>query len=123
MSISRVNEVVLGLLAIFWGIVFVLPGDLFAGLERYQFFNNYAPDWLWGAILMIFGLLIIPPAAPILRKIAHWGLCTLWLGMAMLSMLAVISPPSLLFTSLFVVVAIFHATKFFRLSHLQVVDL
>lgn len=99
-----------------------MPGDLFAGIERFRFFINYAPDWAWGALLILGGVLIIPPAAFTLRKIAHWMLCTLWLGMAVLSVLAIVTPPSLLFTSVLTAIAIFHATKFWRLYYLQVVD-
>lgn len=122
MSISRINEVVLGVLAIFWGVVLAMPGDLFAGIERYALFNNYAPDWLWGTVMIMAGLLIIPPASFPLRKLAHWALCTLWLGMAVLSILSVFTLASLLFTSVLITIAVFHATKFFRLHYLKVVD-
>lgn len=117
MAINRITEVTLGLLAMLWGAILMAPGDLFAGIERYKYFNNYAPDTGWGIVLALCGLVIVIRLPKWAHRHAHWVLCTVWLGMFVLSLLSTISPPALLIASLLLAIAIIHATKFFRLFY------
>lgn len=144
MTISLWNERLLAGLAITWGIILMLPGDLFAGIERYRLMSRVFPDWLWGAFYFMGGatLYILPllpfPSLPYtlwlykyipreqlcgyisregFHKHTHWLLFSLWLGMTALSLLSVVSPPTLLITSLVFVISMFHIGKFWRLGH------
>jgi putative effector of murein hydrolase LrgA (UPF0299 family) len=110
------NEIVLAILAIFWGIVLMLPGDLFNGIERYKYFSSFAPDSVWGMVMILGGLTTLIARPPWLRRNAHALLCIVWLGMTVLSCLSIVTAPSLLITSIILTVALLHAMKFWRLS-------
>lgn len=114
--ISRIAEVSLALLALYWGIILIMPGDLFAGIERYKFFNQYAPDFVWGSIMAISGLIILFHWPRQARMPAHVALCVIWSGMGILSLLSVISPPATLIAAMAFSNSIIHATKFWRLQ-------
>lgn len=122
MSISRVNELALALLAVFWGCVLLLPGDLFAGIERYRLIGRFFPDTVWGILMVLSAAILFKPDSLPLRKAAHWLLCTIWSGMTILSLMSMISAPALLIASLLATISFFHATKFWRLGHLPVVN-
>lgn len=111
---NRWNEFFLALLAITWGIILMLPGDLFAGIARYQFASKVFPDWLWGLLYFFFGILLLFPIPSWLHKHLHWVLFSLWLGMTVLSLLSTFSPPTLLIASLVFVIAMFHAGLFLQ---------
>lgn len=113
------NEIALAILALVWGIILMLPGDLFAGIERYKFFNTFAPDAAWGAALAACGIITLIARPEWARTNAHAVLCIIWLGMTALSVASVVTIPSMLITSLLVFVAFMHATKFWRLSNLR----
>ncbi len=115
-SIHRMNEVCLGLLAVFWGVVLMLPGDLFERIEVYQLLRNFAPDTVWGVVMIVCGIVTLARMPRRAHKHAHWILCTVWLGMAVLLLSTTTRPTSLLFASLFLVIAIIHASKYMRLA-------
>lgn len=117
MSISSWNAYWAGILAIFWGIVLLFPGDLFEGIERYDLMREIFPDWTWGVLYVLFGFLILLPLSTTILKHLHWLLSALWLGMTILSVLGSASFPALLIASLTFFVAIIHVGKFWRLSH------
>lgn len=117
--VYRLNEIALAVLAIVWGCILMLPGDLFEGIERYKFFNTFAPDTAWGAALVVCGLIILIARPEWAHINAHAALCIIWLGMTALSLASIVTAPSLLITSLLVFVAFMHATKFWRLFNLR----
>lgn len=94
----------------------MLPGDLFAGLERYKYFNVYAPDWGWGLVMIVCASATLLRLSAWSHKYAHVGLCIVWSGMTALSLSATISPPALLITSLCAAIALLHASKYWRLQ-------
>lgn len=113
----RIQEVVLALLAIFWGAILLLPGDLFAGIERYRFYGQYAPDTVWGVVMALCGVLILLKRPHWAHRHAHWILCTVWTGMTWLSLLSLISPPVLLIASLCAALSLIHASAFWQLQY------
>lgn len=119
-SIYRANEFILAALAIFWGLILLLPSDLFGSIERYRYFNEFAPDTVWGAIFILSAFCTILGKPHWLHVHAHWILCTLWSGIAFLSGIAMRSPLSLLIPSLCLAIAAIHATKFWRLNRVVI---
>jgi hypothetical protein len=115
-GIHRFNEVILALLALFWGVILMLPGDLFAGLERYKYFSDFFADWGWGLAMVICALATVLRLSVWSHKYAHVGLCIIWSGMAALSISATLSPPALLIASLCAAIALLHASKYWRLQ-------
>jgi len=93
----------------------MMPGDMFASIERYKFFSQFAPDTAWGAVMTLCGIITLIARPSWARLNAHAILCIVWLGMTVLSLVSVISPPSLLITSLVLIIAFFHGTKYLRL--------
>ncbi len=116
-SIHRVTEMCLGVLAIFWGVILVLPGDSFAGIERYELFGKYAPDTAWGVVMLICGTVTTIRMPRWAHKHAHWVLFAVWLGMTVLSLLSTITHPALLIASLTFAIAFIHISKYFRLAY------
>lgn len=96
-----------------WGVVLMLPEDSFARIARYQLMSRVFPDWLWGLLFFIFGGLLLVPIANWAYKHLHWILCSLWLGITVLSLLSAITPASLLISSVVFTMAMFHAGIFF----------
>lgn len=111
------NEKWLAFLAIIWGIILALPGDLFAGLERYRLIAQLFPDWVWGAIMFLSGVALLLKLPMLTHKHIHFVLTAVWLGMTLLSVLATKTPPALLITSLCLTIAMFHVGKFWRIQH------
>jgi hypothetical protein len=114
------NEIALAILAITWGIILMLPGDLFEGIERYRFFRQFAPDTVWGVVMALCGVITLIARPHWARLNAHAVLCIVWLGMTVLSLASIVSLPALLIASLLLAIAFFHATKFLRLLHAAV---
>lgn len=114
--INKIAEADLALLALYWGIILMLPGNLFAGIERYKFFNDYAPDYIWGAVMAVSGLPILVHWPRRARMPAHIVLCIVWFGMGILSLLSVTNAPATLIASLTFSNSVIHATKYFRLA-------
>ncbi len=106
------TEKALGILAIFWGILLMLPGDLFNGIERYTSVGAYAPDALWGAVYAVLGAIVFARTPSWAHKHAHWLLCTVWAGMTILSLLTEIISPTLLTASMCAFISFLHATKY-----------
>lgn len=115
--IYRWNECWLATLAVIWGGILMLPGDLFAGIDRYRLMSQYLPDWAWGVCMFSFGIILFFHVPLWLHKHAHFFLCGVWLGITLLSLLAVMTPSVILIASLLFIIAMFHAGKYFRLSH------
>lgn len=95
----------------------MLPGDLFEGIERYQYFRMYAPDTVWGVAMLVCGVLTLIARPRWARIGAHVVLCIIWLGMTVLSLLSIVTAPALLIASMLATLSFFHATKYWRLSH------
>ncbi len=111
-SIHRLTEKALGILAIFWGILLMLPGDLLAGIERYTRVSAYALDALWGAVYAILGAIVFSRMPSWAHKHAHWLLCTVWAGMTVMLLLTKIVSPTLLTASMCAFISFLHATKY-----------
>lgn len=121
-SISRWNAKWAGALAIFWGITLAMPGDLFERIERYRLFNEFFPDWVRGVFFFVFGALVLLPVPQAIQRHAHWLLCALWLGMAVLSLISSLEAPALLVASLCFYVSMTHAGKFWSMPHFAAVN-
>lgn len=116
MTPNRWQEIVPAFVTLVWGIVFMLPGDLFGTIERYKYFNKFAPDWGYGLIMAICAVGILSNIPPRYRCQFHAVLAVMWILIVVLSSLSTFSPPVLLFTSLMVGSAFRHAFEFLRLS-------
>jgi len=117
MPIYRSTEVALSFLAMVWGSILMAPGNLFAGIARYELLGRYAPDTVWGAVMFVCGLGIFIARPHWWRAQCHAALCIVWLGMTILSLLSTITPPAVLIASLLLTIAAVHAFKNWRLTH------
>lgn len=111
------------MLAQFWGILLLLPGDTFAGIEHYRLIGQFLPDQIWGIVFFTLGFATLFPFPTNLLKHLHWLLCTLWLGISVLALLSSFTIPALLIGALAFFVAMVHAGKFWRLSRPPLVRL
>jgi hypothetical protein len=94
----------------------MLPGDLFAGLDRYKYFEAFAPDWGWGLVMIVCAIATLFRLTMWSHKYAHVGLCIVWSGMTALSISATLTPSALLIASLCAAIALMHASKYWRLQ-------
>lgn len=114
---SELKETLLIIQAMLWGSILLLPGDLFAIPSRIDLMSKYAPDYVWGTLL----LLICTPALfvnryrhRLYRRVVHAFLWTFWLGIAALSIYRSLTSPNgfsipvLLITIPFVTIAFMH---------------
>lgn len=77
-------ELVSGFLGFWWGLWLLLPlWDTFATTASFAFMASVAPEWLWGAVIMIgggFQVTVVILGNPIWRwraalgAVATWGL-------------------------------------------------
>jgi len=114
--INRIAECALALLACYWGIILMLPGDLFAGIERYKYYSRYAPDTIWGAVMAVCGIFILLNWPRQARMPAHLVLSAVWFGMGILSLLPARNVASTLIAALAFSNSLIHATKFWKLQ-------
>lgn len=108
-------EMTLSILSLIWGTILVLPGNLFATPSRFDLLNDYAPDWVFGILLLTGSIFLIGfsyDPLRLIRKLAHQILSIVWLGIFILSTYRSvqngIQPVGLLVTSLVLIVPIFH---------------
>jgi hypothetical protein len=92
---------------------------LFAGIERYRLISLFFPDTYWGAIFAICGISLLFPLPLLARQIAHSLLCAVWSGVAVLSLMAIITPPTLLIASVCLFPSVIHALEFLAVYQLS----
>lgn len=116
---SRWNEVCLAIVALIWGAILVMPGDLFIKIDRYRMIGQYFPDWVWGILFLIgsMGILIVPSIG--IRKQLHAFMSALWVGIIVLALLTPFNIGTLLIVSLCWLAMMVHVGKFFRISLIQ----
>lgn len=117
---SEIKETLLVLQAVIWASLLLLPGDLFALPSRIDIMSKYAPDHVWGSILLVVCL-------PFLfinrykyrnyRKLVHVFLWTFWSGIFCLGIYRVLSsrsfrPTDLIVLLPFLTIALLHAVNY-----------
>jgi len=113
--VSRYNELVLGWAAVVWGVLLMLPGDLFAAIPRYTAVDRFAPDFLWGLVLTVAGAAcIFAPEGG--RGIAHGVLFVIWLGINALVLIGTMSVSTVLIATFPFTMCLLHAGEYVRLS-------
>lgn len=111
----RYNEVVLGLVAIVWGVTLCLSGDVFDALRRFHMLRGLYPDWVLGIVLLVPALGIIFRLPPGLRAVLHMILFGLWLFVGCLTIASGFRQVTVLVGAPYFGLALFHAGKFWRL--------
>lgn len=82
---SELRETILVVQALIWGSILLLPGDTFSVSSRIDFLSQYAPDHVWGALLLFccFPFLLFNRYRyRAYRKFVHVFLWVFWLGIA-----------------------------------------
>lgn len=114
---SELSETLLLIQAVAWGIILLFPGDTFAVPNQVSFMSKYAPDTVWGAILLLFSVPLFifrGYGYRRLRKLGHASLWTFWLGIVALTLYRTITspngltPPSFLIIIPFLTIAFLH---------------
>lgn len=116
MTSERWQELVSAGVALVWGVVLLLPGDLFAGIQRYVALAVAVPDWVWGLLLLAFGLTVILLSPLRWRKEAHAGLGVVWTLVVILIFLDGVTPAGVLIAALCGELALLHFYRYLQLS-------
>lgn len=117
---SEIKETLLVLQAVIWASILLLPGNVFASQSRIDFMSKYAPDHIWGALLIVVCgpfLFLNRYRFRLYRKVVHAFLWTFWLGICALSLWRSISysgarPTDLLIVLPFLTIALLHAINY-----------
>lgn len=114
----RFNDIIFSLLALGWGIVLILPGDTFeivySRLSSIEVVR--LPELLFGSILIACSIPNLLQAPLWLKKLSHIGLFGLWSFVAFLILAPEMNPSTLLASSSYLVIAVFHARRFWHLT-------
>ena len=120
---TDLQEGILSLLALFWGGVMVLPGNVFAQPTDLRPLSLYAQDWVWGSLLLLMSLLFVALNRYryiIWRRFYHAFYWTFWSGIAFVAGIRVmnattITPALFLIPSAFLAIALIHAVIYIGL--------
>jgi hypothetical protein len=112
---SELKESLLIVLALFWGLVLILPGNTFFPQNRVDYLGLYAEDWVWGSVLLVFSfplLVVNRYKNRFLRRLAHAFYWVFWNGIALIIVLRSMSnglnEVDFLLCSPFVTIAFMH---------------
>lgn len=123
LTLSEMMELVLAFTALVWGILFLLPGNVFNPSSNIGLLSIYAQDWVYGILLVLCSLfLIIFPRGEYfsLRRGVHFTLWLFWAGITTVILVRfyradTVSIGGWLFLSFPVAFAFLHALLYARL--------
>lgn len=113
---SELKEALLVWLALIWGMVLLFPGDSFSSPSRVNLMSHYAPDTVWGVLLISVSipmLVVNKTRFYRFRRFAHIFYWIFWLGITCLAVYSSsadgIQPTDLLICLPFLAIALLHA--------------
>lgn len=125
-TLSELKEIVLSLLAVLWGVVFLLPGDTLGTASRIDLMATYAGDVTWGILLVIGGLFLLFSPRTRHLHIRRWIHAFFWIFWAAITILVVVrsvangfTTSDVLISSPFLTIALIHAAFYLRLVYVK----
>lgn len=116
MSTYRYNEILLSILTIFWGVIFMLPGDVFEALQRFQPLYLRVPDQVFGIVMVVTAIPGIMRMPLRYRQVAHGLLFGLWSFITYLPFVQGLTIGTFLGSSVFFVIALLYGGNCWRIT-------
>lgn len=125
-TLTELKEIILSILALFWGAVFLLPGEILSQASRVDLLRIYAGDATWGVLLLTGSLfLLFSPRDRYFkaRKYTHAFFWVFWVGISTLliarSVANGFNEVDALICSPFITLAFLHAAFYVRLTYVK----
>jgi hypothetical protein len=116
LSTYRYGEIILGIHALSWGAILLMPEDTLAFARRFELLYWTGLDWILGALLLISGACLLFGKSLKLRQHCHGFMFGLWCFVGYLGLVTGDSLISLLISLPYFYIALLHAGKWWRLS-------
>lgn len=125
-TLSELKETILALLALTWGIAFLIPGETLSRASRIDLLRFYAGDLTWAFLLIFFSIfLLFSPRHRLLwlRRSAHFFFWIFWIGISLIVIVRSFSngftANDALLCSPFIALAFLHAIFYMRLVYVK----